>query len=135
MLDDDNTIIEFLRRDNHVKSMSRQAHESFELNGHTVQRGDSVNIFFPGVNLDPTHWSDPLGINLSRTFSGEDNIIFGGSMYLCIGKYMGIIFLRHMARGFVDNLPDSARIVDEEIEVDGDWVSERIITRMPIELG
>ena len=134
LLDDDNTIIEFLRRDNHVKSMSRQAHEPFELNGHAIKKGDSINIFFPGVNLDPGHWSNPLGIDLSRKFAGPDNIIFVGSMYLCIGKYLGIAFLRHMTRGFLDNLPDTARIVDDEIEVDGDWVSERIITCMPIEL-
>ena len=76
----------------------------------------------------------PLGIKLERKFSGQDNIIFGGSMYLCIGKYLGVAFLRHMAKGFVENLPDSVRVVDEEIEVDGGWVSERIITRMPIEL-
>lgn len=135
LLYQDNVIMEFLRRDNHVKSMSRQAHESFTLGRHSIDRGESVNIFFPGVNLDPGHWQAPLEIDLNRQFSGENNIIFGGSMYMCIGKPLGIAFLKNMARGFVEHLPDSARITDAEITVDGDWVSERVITSMPIDLG
>ena len=135
LLDEDKVIMEFLRRDNHVKALSRQAHESFTLGKHTIEQGESVNIFFPGVNLDPNHWQRPLDIDLNRTFTSANNMIFGGSMYMCIGKYLGIAFLRNMARGFVDHLPDSAYIDDSKIEVDGDWVSERVITRMPIELG
>jgi hypothetical protein len=42
--------------------------------------------------------------------------------------------LKNVARGFVEYLPDSARVVESEITVDGDWVSERVITKMPIEL-
>ena len=93
-----------------------------------------MNIFFPGVNLDPAHWENPLEIRLDRTFTGENNIIFGGSMYLCIGKQLGIAFLKHMARGFVEHLPETARVRESEIRVDGDWVSERVITHMPIDL-
>lgn len=134
LLDNDHVIMEFLRRDNHVKALSRQAHESFSLGGQRIEQGESMNIFFPGVNLDPNHWDNPLEIDLNRQFTGENNIIFGGARYVCIGKYLGIAFLKNMARGFVDHLPDSARIEDSEIEVDGDWVSERVITRMPIQL-
>jgi cytochrome P450 len=135
LLDSDHVIMEFLRRDNHVKALSRQAHAGFELHGQEIAAGDSVNIFFPGINLDPGHWERPLEIDLQRQFSGENNIIFGGSMYMCIGKQLGIAFLKNMARGFVAHLPDTARVVESEIEVDGDWVSERVITRMPIELA
>ena len=127
--------MEFLRRDNHVKALSRQAHKPFTLHGQDIAAGESVNLFFPGVNLDPDHWDRPLEIDLERQFSGENNIIFGGSTYMCIGKQLGIAFLKNVARGFVENLPESARIDESEIVVDGDWVSERVITRMPIELG
>jgi cytochrome P450 len=134
LLEQDSVIMEFLRRDNHVKALSRQAHEDFELGDHTLYKGESVNIFFPGVNLDPGHWESPLTIDINRQFTGENNIIFGGSMYMCIGKQLGIAFLKKVARGFVENLPDSEKIVESEITVDGDWVSERVITKMPIEL-
>ena len=135
LLDSDHVIMEFLRRDNHVKALSRQVHEGFELGDFALETGESVNIFFPGVNLDPNHWEAPMSIDINRQFSGENNIIFGGSMYMCIGKHLGITFLRNMAKGFVAYLPEGARCVEDGIEVDGDWVSERVITRLPIELG
>ncbi len=134
LLDQDNVIMEFLRRDNHVKALSRQVHEGFSLGDFSLEKGESVNLFYPGINLDPNHWDKPLEIDIQRNFTGENNIIFGGSMYLCIGKQLGIAFLKQMARGFVDHLPDTARVRESEIRVDGDWVSERVITHMPIDL-
>ena len=127
--------MEFLRRDNHVKALSRQVHEPFVLGRYSMERGESINIFFPGINLDPGHWQRPLDIELDRQFTGENNIIFGGSMYMCIGKQLGIAFLKHLARGFVEHLPDNVSLLDDDIEVDGGWVSERVITRMPISLA
>jgi len=134
LLQKDSVIMEFLRRDNHVKALSRQVHEDFELGGFSLSKGESVNIFFPGVNLDPNHWNKPLEIDLNREFTRENNIIFGGAVYTCIGKALGIAFLKNMALGFVENLPDSASVVESELEVDGDWVAERVITKMPIQL-
>lgn len=134
LLSRDNVIIEFLRRDNQVKALSRQVHQDFDLGEFRMMKGESVNLFYPGVNLDPNHWDSPLEIRLDREFSGENNIIFGGAIYMCIGRELGIAFMRALAGGFIANLPDSARVVESEIEVDGDWVSERVITKMPIEL-
>jgi hypothetical protein len=37
--------------------------------------------------------------------------------------------------GFTRHLPEGARVVEEELEVDGSWMAERIITRLPLELG
>jgi hypothetical protein len=43
-------------------------------------------------------------------------------------------FLRRLGQVFIRYLPDSAYVDDSEIEMDGSWVSERIITSMPIRL-
>lgn len=56
-------------------------------------------------------------------------------MYMCIGKNPGVGFLKNVARGLVESLPDTVRLVESGIEVDGHWVAWRVITRMPIELG
>ncbi len=48
---------------------------------------------------------------------------------------MGVAFLRHMAKGFLRYLPENASINDADIEMDGSWIAERIINRMPIDLG
>ncbi len=131
---DDNVITELLRRDNHVKSLSRQVHDDFDLGPFPMQKGESIHLFYPGVNLDPTHWPSPLSIDLNRKFTGMNNVIFGGSAYMCIGKKLGLEFLKNMTAGFVEHLPDRAHVVEDEVEADGDWVAERIITKMPIVL-
>jgi cytochrome P450 len=134
LIRDDNVITELLRRDNHVKALSRQVHEDFELGPFPMQRGESIYLFFPGVNLDPAQWPDPLAIDLNRRFTGANNLVFGGSAYICIGKKLGIEFLKHMTAGFVEHLPERARVVEDEVEADGSWVVERIIKKLPIVL-
>ena len=131
---DDDVIIELLRRDNHVKALSRQVHRDFELGPFLMQGGESIHLFFPGANLDPAQYGSPLSIDLNRKFDGANNVIFGGSAYVCIGRKLGLEFLKNMTAGFVEHLPEHARVVEDEVEADGDWVAERIITKMPIVL-
>lgn len=134
LLDSDSTIIEFLRRDNHVKALSRHANQNCNIDGLDIEKGHNINLFFPGINLDPKHWEKPLELDFSRKFEGENNIVFGGSLFMCVGKKLGIVFIRHMLEGFLRYLPDSAKVIEDEIEMDGSWVAERIIQNMPIQL-
>ncbi len=128
----DNVLLEFLRRDNHVKALSRHMHGALDLDGFQLGQGSSVCLFFPAANLDPGHWERPLEIDLDRDLNTQNHIIFGGAKHVCIGKTLAVAFLRSLGQGFVRHLPDSAHIIDSEIELDGSWVAERIITRMPI---
>jgi cytochrome P450 len=129
---DSNVIIEFLRRDNHVKSLARQVHNNFELRGYEFKRGDSVYIFYPGVNLDPNHWAAPLALDFDRKFTHDNHIIFGGSKYSCIGSRIALKYFLEMVPMILEYLPASAELVSEDIHVDGSWVTERVITNMPI---
>ena len=130
----DTVIMELLRRDNHVKALSRQVHVPFELRGHALAPGDSLYIFYPGVNLDPTHWDAPLLLDFSRTFTRDNQNIFGGSRYACIGSRIALKYFAEVLPGILAQLPSTARIDEDLIEVDGDWVAERVITRLPIEV-
>jgi cytochrome P450 len=132
LLDNDNVILEFLRRDNHVKALSRHAHGNLEIGNFELGEGSSVSLFFPGANLDPAQWKNPLAIDFNRDLNQQNHIIFGGAKHVCIGKTLAVSFLRKLGRGFLQYLPDSVHVEDSEIEVDGSWVAERIITRMPI---
>jgi hypothetical protein len=42
LLDNDNVLIEFLRRDNHVKALSRQAHEDVQVGEFTIAAGETI---------------------------------------------------------------------------------------------
>lgn len=131
----EHVIMELLRRDNHVKALTRQFEEPMELDGFTIGKGEVVCLYFPGINMDPVRWRDPLALDFSRRFTGENNIIFGGSFYTCIGRRLTMAFLGNIVEGFTRHLPEGARVVEEELEVDGSWMAERIITRLPLELG
>lgn len=125
-------ITEFLRRDNHVKSLARQVHEEFELHGHRLCRGDSLYIFYPGVNLDPTHWDKPLALDFARRFTHDNHNIFGGSRYACIGSRIALKYFSELLPLLLQHLPASAELVDEDLRVEGDWITERVISQMPI---
>jgi cytochrome P450 len=135
LVQNEQVIMELLRRDNHVKALSRQCEESMTLDGFDIAPGEVVCLYFPGINMDHNHWAAPLELDFSRVFTGENNIVFGGSFYACIGKKLAMAFLSNIVDGFIRHLPPTAKILDEEIVVDGSWMAERIITKMPIHLS
>ena len=128
----DNAIMELLRRDNHVKALSRQVHEPFTLRGKNLSVGDSLFIFYPGVNMDPTHWSSPLALDFKREFTHNNHNIFGGARYSCISRKIALKYFSYVLPSRLSNLSEKSRVVSEEIEVDGGWIAERVITKLPI---
>ncbi len=131
----EHVIMELLRRDNHVKALSRQFDQAMTIGDFEISAGEVLYLYFPGINMDHNHWSNPDTIDLSRVFTGENNIIFGGSFYTCIGRKLTMAFLANIISGFIRYLPATASINDQEMGVDGSWMAERIITRMPIHLS
>jgi len=127
-------IMELLRRDNHVKALSRQFDKPMKIGEFEISAGEVICLYFPGFSMDPNQWSRPDTIDLGREFAGENNIIFGGSLYTCIGRKLTMAFLANIIDGFVRHLPPTASISDDDIVVDGSWMAERIIARMPIRL-
>ena len=132
LLEKDDTIIEILRKDNHVKALSRAATEDVELDGYQFKQGDVFFLFFPGLNMDPSQWVEPETIDFKRSFDHSSNLIFGGSVHLCIGKKLTFAAMKSLLQAFIQNLPEKAQVVEDEIEMDGSWLAERIITKMPI---
>ncbi|MEP5566431.1 MAG: cytochrome P450 [Halioglobus sp.] len=127
-------IMELLRRDNHVKALSRQCDEPMSIDGFDIVQGEVVCLFFPGINMDHNHWPSSLALDFNRVFTGENNIVFGGSFYACIGRKLAMAFLSNIVDGFVRHLPPTATVRDDELVVDGSWMAERIISKMPIHL-
>jgi cytochrome P450 len=132
---DEHVIMELLRRDNHVKALSRQATTAFQLERFPIEAGELIYLYFPGVNMDPGHWNNPLKVDLDRKFTGENNIIFGGSFYTCIGRKLTMAFLGNTIEGFIRYLSPGAAVLEDEIDIDGSWMAERILTRMPVRLA
>ncbi len=129
---DDQVVMEFLRRDNHVKSLSRQVHAPVSLRGFALRPGDAISIFYPAVNMDPGHWRDPARLDFERGFTRDNHYLFGGTRYACIGSRLALQYFRHALTCMLAAIPATARIVEDDIETDSAWLTERIITRLPI---
>ena len=99
----------------------------------SLRAGEPVFLFFPGANLDPATYANPLQVDLERRFNAKNQLVFGGSAYTCIGKKAGNRVRSKMVAGFVEHLPDGVYVEEDRVEADGAWVTERIITRLPIE--
>lgn len=134
LLQSESVILEFLRRDNHVKSLSRQVHAPFTLRGLPLKPGDALSIFYPGVNLDPTHWDRPTELDFSRAFNRDNHAIFGGSRYACIGSRLAMRYFHSVLASMLRALPSGAQLIEEDIATDSSWLTERIITRLPFEV-
>jgi hypothetical protein len=131
----DSTVLEFLRRDNHVKSLSRQIHQGFDLNGMSVKPGEAFYLFYPGINLDPVQWHDPLRIDLDRSLDRDKHVIFGGSRYTCIGIRITLVYMKAVLAGIVASLPPNIRVLEDQVTIEDGWIAERVISCMPIEVG
>jgi cytochrome P450 len=81
---------------------------------------------------DSGHWDKPLELNIQRQLTRENHNIFGGSRYACIGSRIALKYFSEVLPGILANLSGRARIIEDDIEVDGNWVAERVITRLPI---
>ena len=94
--------------------------------------GESLFTFYPGVNLDRNHWESPLELDFSRVFTHDNQNMFGGSRYACIGSKIALQFFSLCMPYILQNLTPQARVLESEVEVDAGWIAERVITRMPI---
>ena len=135
LIEQDNVIQEILRMDNHVKVLSRSAVDEVDLNGYQFHKGETVSLFFPGLNRDPGMWTNPNELDFSRDFNSQNNLIFGGSVHTCVGVRLSNTFMKYLLAGLLENMPDAIAVVEDEVAVDGSWLAERIITRMPILVG
>jgi cytochrome P450 len=68
-------------------------------------------------------------------FDNKNNLIFGGSVHTCIGVRLSNTFLRYMLSDLLKYMPANIEVIESEIEVDGSWLAERIITKMPIKIS
>jgi cytochrome P450 len=74
---------EFLRYDSSTQMASRVAHERLEIGGKVIQRGQAVNLLLGSANHDPTHFTDPERLDISRR--ENKHLAFGHGIHYCLG--------------------------------------------------
>jgi cytochrome P450 len=81
-----NAILEVLRFRCPVLSLPRIARQDLELSGQQIRKGDLINFWIAGANLDPEIFPSPAVFDIRR-----DNariMTFGHGIYHCLGRLL-----------------------------------------------
>ncbi|NEB77118.1 cytochrome P450 [Streptomyces sp. SID14478] len=82
----------------------RTALEDIELNGETVEKGDSVTVSLPAANRDPAKFACPADLDIGREPSGH--VAFGFGIHQCLGQNLARVELRAGFSALLNAFPD-----------------------------
>jgi cytochrome P450 len=94
---------EFVRWASPVMQFARFATEDTEIDGHPVQAGDKVGLFYCSANRDQAAFTDPGAFDLQR--SHNPHLGFGGGgPHFCLGNQLAKTELRNLFRELLTRL-------------------------------
>ena len=112
----DSAIEEILRFTSPVIHFMRTAVADFEIGGKTIQKGESVSLWYPSANRDETVFDRPYEFDIGR--NPNPHLAFGGyGPHFCIGAHLARTQLRAVFHELLPLLPN--------LEVAGDLVRMR----------
>ena len=91
-VDLDKRVNETLRWATPVRSFMRTAAENCEIEGTSIQKGESVLLFYPAANRDPRVFEQPNTFYPSRTVNPQ--LSFGVGPHVCIGSVLAKLELK-----------------------------------------
>ncbi len=98
-----NAIEEVMRVNPTITWVSREANETFEYKGLTIEKGTTLQIFNIPVGSDPAKY-DPTTMDI--TAQRAPHFGFGGGMHHCIGHYVARIDMQEAIKVLVARIPD-----------------------------
>ncbi|MFE7581639.1 cytochrome P450 [Streptomyces gardneri] len=117
-----NAVDEFLRHDPPVQMVTRWARRDTELAGHTVRRGDRLQLVLGSAHRDPGRFPDPDVLDIHRD-SGR-HCAFGLGIHYCAGAALARAEAEIGLGVLLDRLPALAPGARPGVEVEyaPDWV-------------
>lgn len=95
----------------------RVAREDFELNGHVIEKGQSVAIVLASANRDETRYEEPDRFDISKT--RKQHAAFGYRPHFCSGHYLSRMAGRIALEEAYRQLPNLRLDPDAEVKVKG----------------
>jgi cholest-4-en-3-one 26-monooxygenase len=93
---------EILRWTSPVIQFARTATAPFELNGTTIEAGDTVVLWYPSANRDERQFPDPYRFDIGRT--PNYHLAFGHGAHFCLGANLARWELRATFRALAPHL-------------------------------
>ncbi len=95
---------EMIRWASPVQAMGRTVTRDTTFEGHEMQEGDQVALFYPSGNRDEDVFEDPQRFDISR--KPNPQIAFGFGTHFCLGASLARLECRVMFRELLRRLPD-----------------------------
>ena len=110
-----NAVLELLRYDFGPSDwVPRFALRDFELEGHSIRKGQLLMLSFMGADRDPSVFPDPDRLDVRRDTSRL--AIFGHGSHYCLGANLARQELCCMLDAVLDFLPTGAKLIEDEIQ-------------------
>jgi pimeloyl-[acyl-carrier protein] synthase len=119
---------EFLRYDAPTQRGIRTARADFTIDGQRIRRGQILHIMIGAANRDPTQFSDPDRLDITR--DPNRHVSLGHGVHYCLGAALARLELRVAVAGFLARFPDY-RPASEKI-VFMDRTASRRPTSVPV---
>jgi cholest-4-en-3-one 26-monooxygenase len=105
------TADEIVRWSTPVVSFQRTAKEDTEINGHPINAGQRVGLYYAAANFDPDVFDDPYTFDITR--DPNPHLGFGGTgAHYCIGANLARVEMNLIFNAIADHLPDISMLGD-----------------------
>lgn len=88
----DTAVQELVRWSTPIIHMNRTATRDTEIHGQEIKQGERVSLLFPAANYDPTVFTDPEVLDLTR--DPNPHLAFGRGPHVCLGRHIAAIEIR-----------------------------------------
>lgn len=121
---------EFLRFDAPTQRGIRTARVDFEVDGVQIRAGDILHIMIGAANHDPTQFTDPDRLDITRNPNRHTTL--GHGVHYCFGANLARMELRLAIAGFLRHFP-RWEIAAEDV-VFMDRTASRRLTSLPVRI-
>lgn len=126
-----NAVEELMRYDTSNQWSARVATETVEIEGHTIEAGQSALLLLGGANRDPAVFENPDVFDITRS-NARENITLGTGIHVCLGQVLARVELHTALQSLFERFPGLA-LAGEPEYFDGMGIHG--LRSLPVTLG
>ncbi len=126
-----NAVEELMRYDTSNQWSARVATETVEIEGHTIEAGQSALLLLGGANRDPAAFENPDVFDITRP-NARENMTLGTGIHVCLGQVLARVELHIALQSLFERFPRLA-LAGEPEYFDGMGIHG--LRTLPVTLG
>lgn len=126
-----NAVEELMRYDTSNQWSARVATETVEIEGHTIEAGQSALLLLGGANRDPAAFENPDIFDITRP-NARENMTLGTGIHVCLGQVLARVELHIALQSLFERFPRLA-LAGEPEYFDGMGIHG--LRTLPVTLG